>query len=194
MGHSTQAALLATLTVGSLRNSRRALAVPAEQADIANHVLASEARDDQFVTGQLLRIQPRWTAPPSSSTPVTLHPYLTARRASRQARRHHRTVPWASKPVRTPRKRSTFNPATGSCWSPTAISNAAPSTSTSNKRLEATADRHPRQIVQELASNVLDATGGKLRDDATAVCIDWYGPAGIRHATGGASRARATLT
>ncbi|MCI3949611.1 MAG: putative magnesium or manganese-dependent protein phosphatase, partial [Acidimicrobiales bacterium] len=32
VGHSTQAALLATITVGSLRNSRRALASPAEQA------------------------------------------------------------------------------------------------------------------------------------------------------------------
>ena len=52
--------------------------------------------------------------------------------------------------------------------------------------------RHPRQIVQELAHRVLEVTGRKLRDDATAVCIDWYGPAGERDATGGASSIRAT--
>jgi Stage II sporulation protein E (SpoIIE) len=53
-------------------------------------------------------------------------------------------------------------------------------------------DRHPRQIVQELGRTVREVTGGKLGDDATALCLDWYGPAGRRAATGGASRARAT--
>jgi hypothetical protein len=62
------------------------------------------------------------------------------------------------------------------------------------RTLEATVKRHPRQIVQELARTVLQATGGKLLDDATAVCIDWYGPEGDRHATGGASQARATVS
>jgi serine phosphatase RsbU (regulator of sigma subunit) len=53
-------------------------------------------------------------------------------------------------------------------------------------------DRHPRQIVQELGRAVRQITGGKLRDDATALCLHWYGPTGERDATGGASRARAT--
>ena len=57
MGHSTEAALLATLTVGSLRNGRRALASPAEQADTANASLLALARADRFVTGQLIRIR-----------------------------------------------------------------------------------------------------------------------------------------
>ncbi len=57
MGHATEAALLATLTVGSLRNGRRALASPAEQADTANASLLALARTDQFVTGQLIRIR-----------------------------------------------------------------------------------------------------------------------------------------
>jgi hypothetical protein len=58
--------------------------------------------------------------------------------------------------------------------------------------LRGTRDRHPRQIVQELGRAVREITGGNLRDDATALCLDWYGPAGRRDATGGASRARAT--
>jgi hypothetical protein len=52
--------------------------------------------------------------------------------------------------------------------------------------------RHPRQVVQELGRAVREITGGRLRDDATALCVDWYGPDGERDATGGASRARAT--
>ena len=59
--------------------------------------------------------------------------------------------------------------------------------------LAATADRHPRQIVQELAHEVLEATEGVLRDDATAVCLDWLGPHGSRNATGGADKLRATV-
>jgi hypothetical protein len=58
--------------------------------------------------------------------------------------------------------------------------------------LARTLDRHPRQVVHELAPTVREVTGGELRDDATALCLDWYGAAGMRAATGGASRSRAT--
>jgi hypothetical protein len=56
------------------------------------------------------------------------------------------------------------------------------------------ADRHLRQIVRELAERVLQITGGNLLDDASVLCIDWYGSAGERDATGGASRSRVTTT
>jgi serine phosphatase RsbU (regulator of sigma subunit) len=54
------------------------------------------------------------------------------------------------------------------------------------------AHRHPRQVVQELGRTVREITGHRLRDDATALCLDWYGIDGSREATGGASRGRAT--
>jgi len=57
VGHSNDAALLATLTVGSLRNTRRSSASPAEQADRANEALHEGARADQFVTGHVLRVR-----------------------------------------------------------------------------------------------------------------------------------------
>ena len=57
MGHSTEAALLATPTVGTLRNRRQALAAPAEQAHDANTGLLDEASADQFVTGLIPRIR-----------------------------------------------------------------------------------------------------------------------------------------
>jgi hypothetical protein len=57
MGHGVAAALLATLVVGSLRNSRRGAATPGGQADAANEAMLHNAAIDQFVTGQLLRIR-----------------------------------------------------------------------------------------------------------------------------------------
>ena len=41
--------------------------------------------------------------------------------------------------------------------------------------LAASTDLHPRELVHELGAAVLHATGGDLRDDATMVCLDWYG-------------------
>jgi serine phosphatase RsbU (regulator of sigma subunit) len=38
-----------------------------------------------------------------------------------------------------------------------------------------TASEHPREVVRALGAAVLDATGGDLRDDATVVCLDWFG-------------------
>jgi hypothetical protein len=37
------------------------------------------------------------------------------------------------------------------------------------------ADLHPREVVHALGAAVLHATGGDLRDDATMLCMDWYG-------------------
>ncbi len=41
--------------------------------------------------------------------------------------------------------------------------------------LRDTTDLHPREVVQELGAAVLRATGGDLGDDATMLCLDWYG-------------------
>jgi hypothetical protein len=41
--------------------------------------------------------------------------------------------------------------------------------------LAGSAGLHPREVVHELGAAVLKATGGDLRDDATMVCLDWYG-------------------
>jgi serine phosphatase RsbU (regulator of sigma subunit) len=39
----------------------------------------------------------------------------------------------------------------------------------------ATSDLHPREVVQEITRAILRAVDGKLRDDATTLCLDWYG-------------------
>ena len=32
-----------------------------------------------------------------------------------------------------------------------------------------------KEAVQDLVQAILDATGGELKDDATAMCLDWHG-------------------
>jgi hypothetical protein len=48
---------------------------------------------------------------------------------------------------------------------------------------------HARETVQHLTQAVLKASGGRLRDDATALCLDWHGGRPRdRYATSGANR------
>jgi serine phosphatase RsbU (regulator of sigma subunit) len=191
MGHEVDAALLATLAVGSIRNSRRSSATPAEQASRANRALLDHARPDQFVTGQLLRTR-------LADGVVELvnggHPGPILIREGERV------------DVRVP-----ANPAFG-------VTDADYETVELQLRpgdrlvlvtdgflerraagldivaiLVGTGDRHPREVVRELAAGVMQATGGKLRDDAAVLCIDWYGSSADRTGTtGGASQDRAT--
>jgi serine phosphatase RsbU (regulator of sigma subunit) len=190
MGHALDAALLATLTVGTLRNRRRSLASPAEQADTAGEQLRRQARPDQFVTGLLLRIRlaDGGTELVNAGHPA---PFLI----------HNGAVSPLEFPAQPPLGVATspyrtdhFSLAPGDrllLVTDGYLERRAARVDIEGI-LEETLDRHPRQIVQELARKVLDATGGNLRDDATALCVDWYGPVGRRAATGGASQARAT--
>src|SRR3954467_14021438 len=59
MGHEVDAAVLATVLVGALRNARRAGVSLAEQARLANAGLADHAHRGGFVTGQLARFDLR---------------------------------------------------------------------------------------------------------------------------------------
>jgi serine phosphatase RsbU (regulator of sigma subunit) len=55
--------------------------------------------------------------------------------------------------------------------------------------LTASMNMHAREAVQHLTQAVLQAGGGWLRDDATALCLDWHGgPPRDRDATSGADR------
>lgn len=190
MGHATTAALLATLTVGSLRNERRRLASPAEQADNTNTELLRSSDADQFVTGLLFRIGltdgklelvNAGHPPPfllrdgvASVLDLDADPALgiIAGSYATQVRQ--------------------LRPGDRLLFVTDGFLERNATTIDINATLEATPERHPRQIVRELASNVLDASGHALRDDATVLCVDWHGSQGERVATAGASRQRAT--
>ena len=178
VGNDVNAALLASVLLGSLRNSRRRGADLASQARIANDALAAHAHVGQFVTGQLARVDlhtgvdDRRQRRPSAALPG-------ARRAGRARSTWPSTCPSACTRAASCRCGGcSSNPATGSCWSPTACWNATPKTSTCPACCSREARTHPRELVYELAETVLHATGGDLHDDATVLCLDWRGGPG----------------
>ncbi len=189
MGHSIGAAWLATLTVGSLRNTRRSVASPGEQADAANAALIANAAPDQFVTGQILRIR---IADGAVDIVIAGHPppYLL-RAGAAAALDLSPGVPLGigSDPYET--HRLMLEPGDRLLIVTDGFLERNATLAVSDILVQS-ADRHPREVVRELGRNLLAATGGDLRDDATVLCIDWYGPRGVREATGGASLDRAT--
>lgn len=190
MGHSTQASLLATLIVGSLRNSRRSLAAPGAQADIANAALLEAARPDQFVTGLLLRLR---LADGRLEIVNAGHPppfRLRGGRAEVLGVDAELPLGVSREPYRT--QEIQLEPGDRLLLVTDGFLERNAVAVEVRGVLEATTDRHPREIVRELAADVLEVTGGDLRDDATVLCIDWHGAGGHRDASGGASRRRAT--
>jgi serine phosphatase RsbU (regulator of sigma subunit) len=191
MGHSTDAALLATLIVNSLRNNRRALGSLAEQAEASNRALLAQSDADQFVTGQLLRIR---LADGAAELVNAGHPPPLLLRDGRATELDVLVDP-AFGVSTSPYRAQTLHLQPGDrllLVTDGFLERKAVRLDLA-QILVTTVDRHPRQIVRELADRVLQVTGGNLRDDATALCIDWYGSAGERNATGGASRDRATV-
>jgi len=176
----------------TLRNSRRALASPAQQADAANDGLMGYARADQFVTGLLIRIR---LADGQAEVVNAGHPQPYLMRAGRLTDLDLTTgPPFGVVPIPYTAQALKLSPGDRLLLVTDGYLDRSASRVDIEGILVASADRHPRQVVQELAHNVLKATGGNLRDDATVVCIDWYGPGATRDATGGASRARATAS
>ena len=174
VGHQVAAALLATLLVGALRNGRRRGMDLAEQARYANDSLAENAAAGQFVTGQLVRIDLH----AGTATVVNAGHVLPLRlRDGRVEEVELRVeppfgvVPGKSFEVQPfplePGDRIVF--LTDGMQERNAVDLDVA------KALEDTADLHPREVVHALGRAVLTETGGDLRDDATMICLDWYG-------------------
>ena len=190
MGHDIDAAMLATLAVGTLRNRRRAVASPAEQADAANEALQTHAASHQFVTGLLMRIR---LADGTAEIVDAGHPAPFLLRDGAVVPLEFTTqlpLGLATDPYRA--DIMTLNPGDRLLLVTDGYLDRLDGRVDVEKILARTVDRHPRQIVLEMARTVREVTGDELRDDATALCLDWYGSAGMRDATGGASRTRTT--
>jgi serine phosphatase RsbU (regulator of sigma subunit) len=186
MGHTLNAALLATVLVGALRNARRRGVDLAEQASIAHQALASYAQDEEFVTGQLVRIDL------SSGTARIVnagHPAPIRIRDGRAERVALRAdLPFPASPSARYRVQQLPLRAgdrlvflTDGMLERNAAAVDAMSILTASRHL------HPREAVQGLTRCVVEACGGKLRDDATILCLDWHGgPPRLRQASEGA--------
>ena len=197
MGHGVAAALNATLCVGSLRNSRNEGVSLLEQVESANrdlyeHAAASGLED--FVTGLIGRID----LPTGSLELVNaghVAPYL--------ARGFHVTT--ISLPVDLPL--GMFDDSTFS-GTPIALEPGDRIVLVTDGMLERNAagldlpsaiqetrPLHPREAVRALADRALEATGQELVDDATVMCLDWYGGHGRDRTTvHGADRARTSAS
>ncbi|HUQ39849.1 MAG TPA: PP2C family protein-serine/threonine phosphatase [Acidimicrobiales bacterium] len=190
MGHSTTAAMLATIAVGSLRNTRRSMASPAEQATAVNRALLECSDADQFVTGLVVRI---CLANGTLEVVNAGHPPPLLLRSGHGATLEFRPdTPFGVIDFEPTTHRVSLEPGdrlvlvTDGFLERNAVEVDITSTLLECQK------RHARELVRELSNKVLLATGGDLRDDAAVLCIDWLGPSGSRDATAGASRARAT--
>lgn len=190
MGHEVDAALLATLLVGSLRNSRQAGATLAEQAARANTAVLQYSRADQFVTGQLLRID---LATGAGAMVNAGHPGpLRVRDGRVEDIELAADPPFGIVPGTTYQVQPVeLLPGDRFVIVTDGILERNAATADVVGLLALTGDLHPRELVQEITKAVLRAVGGTLRDDATVLCLDWYGGGERdRQANAGASRDR----
>jgi serine phosphatase RsbU (regulator of sigma subunit) len=174
VGHQVEAALLATLLVGGLRNGRRCGLDLADQARYANDALAENAESGRFVTGQVLRVDLHTGL---ASIVNAGHPFPLRLRDGRVEEIElgieppFGVVPGKSFDVQPfplePGDRIVL--LTDGMQERNAVNLDVAAA------LADTSGLHPREVVHALGAAVLQETGGDLRDDATMVCLDWYG-------------------
>jgi serine phosphatase RsbU (regulator of sigma subunit) len=174
VGHQVAASLLATLLVGSLRNGRRKGMDLGEQARYANDCLAVNAPPGQFVTGQLLHVDLH------TGTAVIVNaghpPPLRLRGGVVEEIKLRVEVPFGVLPGKTFQVQPfSLEPGDRIVFLTDGMLERQAASLDVAAALVDTAELHPREVVHALGAAVLHATGGDLRDDATMVCLDWYG-------------------
>lgn len=173
MGHNEAAALLATLVIGALRQTRRARTTLAEQAHAAHQALLDHGHE-ATATGQLVRVE--------LSTGRALmvnagHPWPLRLREG-QVHEIELDVdlpfgsPWhgdyqVQEVDLKPGDRLVF------------FTDGMTERNTGGLDLPALMKRdahlHPREVVRFMTRALQEATGGHVIDDATVVCLDWHG-------------------
>ncbi len=187
-GHAVEAAILATLLVGALRNARRAGVSLAEQARLGNEGLGEQVNWSDFVTGQLARIDLR--AETATIVNAGHHPPLRLRDGRVE------TVELLAEPpfglFRDHQYRVQPLPLQAGdrlmFLTDGMLERNAASLDIRTLMVEGT-HMHPREAVQHVVLALLKAADGELRDDATAMCVDWHGgPPRERATDSGADR------
>lgn len=188
MGHDVDAAVLATVLVGALRNGRRAGADLADQAASASAALANYARDNEFVTGQLLCIDLNSAA---ASVVNAGHPCpLRLRGGTVESVRLQADLPFGTVADYAYRVQELpLEPGDRLFFLTDGVLERNPAGVHVPDLIAASADQHPREAVQHLMTAAREAVGDKLRDDATALCLDWHGgPERMRTTSAGSDR------
>ena len=190
MGHGVDAALLATLTVGSLRNSRRAGLPLAEHAAQANTAVVEHANADQFVTGQLLRVDLA-TGKVQVVNAGHVLPVLVRDGATAEIGLDA-DLAFGIDPTTAYRLQG-FSLLPGDrlvLLTDGMLERKAKDADVWGLLAEVGA-LHPREAVQVLTAAVSTVAGAELEDDATVLVLDWYGGAD-RDASAGSTDERAS--
>ncbi|WP_222270308.1 PP2C family protein-serine/threonine phosphatase [Modestobacter marinus] len=174
VGHQVAASLLATVLVGGLRNGRRKGMDLGEQASYANDCLAENAPHGQFVTGQLVRVDLHTGAAVIVNAGHTLPLRLRGGVVEEIGLRVE--APFGVLPGKAFEVQSlSLEPGDRIVFLTDGMQERNAASLDVAAALADTAELHPREVVHALGAAVMDATGGDLRDDATMVCLDWYG-------------------
>jgi serine phosphatase RsbU (regulator of sigma subunit) len=188
MGHTLDAALLATVLVGALRNARRRAVSIGEQTRLANDALTAYASDWAFVTGQLVRVD----LPSGVAQIVNAgHPAPVRIRDGRAERVPIDVDPPFGAPMEGDYRVQELPLAAGDrlVFLTDGMLERNATAVDVYSVLTASRDLHPREAVQDLTREVVAACGGELRDDATVLCLDWHGgPPRERDTSAGADR------
>lgn len=192
MGHGVAAALLATLGVGSLRNSRREGLPLTEHARVANDAVIQHAHADQFLTGQLLRIELA-TGNVEVVNAGHVLPLLVRDGIPTEVTLHADTA-FGIDPATTYRLQEfTLLPGDRLVLLTDGMLERNAEDAKIDQLLPELVALHPREAVQALTAAVVTASQDELEDDATVLVLDWYGgPTQTRDASSGATNDRAS--
>lgn len=188
MGHDVEAAVLATVLIGALRNARRAGLDLGQQAACASRALADYAQHSEFATGQLVCVDLQT----STATIINAGHVCPLRlRAGRvEALKLSADPPFGTVRDHQYRVQSLpLEPGDRLLFLTDGMLERNAARLDVPALVAASANHHPREAVQNLMVAVIEAADGDLEDDATALCLDWHGgPPRNRTSAGGANR------
>jgi serine phosphatase RsbU (regulator of sigma subunit) len=181
MGHGLGASLLDSLCVAALRNARRAGAGVAEQAQRAHEALLGQFGGGQFVTGFLARAD---LADGVVDVVNAGHPVPYLLRAGQLVELHlPPQLPLGLfRSVRYTEHRFVLQPGDRLFVVSDGVTDAGPVRAQpfGGRRLQGlllgTAEDPPHEAVRHVLRTISDYQQDTFRDDATALCLDWYGP------------------
>jgi len=174
MGHTVNAALLATLMIAGIRNGRRRNADLAEQACLADKALGDHAGGSQFVTGQIACIE--LTTGAATIVNAGHPPPLRLRNGVVDEVPLHADTPFGALANTTFRIQTLpLEPGDRLMFLTDGVLEREAANAGIRGVLEAGRDDHPREAVQHVIQAAMQASGGELGDDATALCLDWHG-------------------